>query len=299
VAHCDSAVAVVTDSAASLPPGAREELGIAVVPMTVVIEDHVYADEQLAPAELVRRAGQARVRTSAPSPGAYLDALAALGDRQVLVTTVARGMSASYESAVTATGYTEDGRVGVLDTETAAGGQGLVVMAAARAACAGGSLDEVTAAARHAADRVHLLAVLDQLDFLVLSGRVPGIAARAGRSLGLRAVFEFSRGRVRSRRPARGIDSAIERIVASCNADGHPGAQLHAAVLDAESPSAAGMLMAAVRRLTPDADVYAAPFSSVLVAHTGPGLAGLAWWWEPQVPSRQAAVTFSRTSPRP
>jgi len=291
VASCDSAVAVLTDSAASLPPGARDELGIGVVPMTVVIDDHAYADAQLAPAELVTRAAQARVSTSAPSPGAYLDALAGLRGRQVLVMTVARGMSASYESAVIAAGYAEDGHVAVLDTETAAGGQGLVVMAAARAACAGRSLEEVTAAAKHVAGRVHLLAVLDQLDFLVLSGRVPGIAARAGRSLGARAVFEFSSGRVRSRRPARGIDSAIARIVESCRADGHLAERLHAAVLDAESPRAAEMLMAAVRNLSPDADVYAAPFSSVLVAHTGPGLAGLAWWWEPRVSSPETAVT--------
>ncbi len=291
MAHSDSAVAVVTDSAASLPPGARDELGIGVVPMAVVIDDHVYADPQLTPAELVRRAARVPVSTSAPSPGAYLGTLAELRGRQVLVMTVARGMSASYESAITAAGYTEDGHVAVLDTETAAGGQGLVVMAAARAASAGGNLEQVTAAARHAAGRVHLLAVLDQLDFLVRSGRVPGIAARAGRSLGARAVFELSRGRVRSRRPARGIDNAITHIVESCRADGQPTGRLHAAVLDAESPRAAEMLMAAVHSLAPDADVYAAPFSSVLVAHTGPGLAGLAWWWEPQVPSRSTAVT--------
>ena len=287
MAHCDDTVAVVTDSAASLPPGACDELGILVVPMTAVVDDHVYADGELAPTELVARAGHARVTTSAPSPGAYLDTLAALRGRRVLVATVARRMSASYQSAMTAAGYMEDSRVVVVDTQTAAGGQGLVVMAAARAACSGDSLEEVAAAARDAASRVHLLAVLDQLDFLARSGRVPGIAARAGRSLGVRAIFEFSRGQVRRRRPARSLDSAVARIVEACGAGARPRARLHAAVLDAQWPRAAEALMASVRRLVPDADLYAAPFSSVLVAHTGPGLAGLAWWWEPPGGSRR------------
>ena len=30
----------------------------------------------------------------------------------------------------------------------------------------------------------------------------------------------------------------------------------------------------------PEAEIFEAPFSSVMIAHTGPGLVGLAWWWE-------------------
>jgi fatty acid-binding protein DegV len=31
----------------------------------------------------------------------------------------------------------------------------------------------------------------------------------------------------------------------------------------------------------PDADVFVASFGSVMLVHVGPGLVGLAWWWEP------------------
>lgn len=284
-------VVVVTDSAASLPSDAVAALGVHVVPMTLEVGGSVYPDGALDPAAVVQRASHLRVTTSAPSPGAYLEALAAAGSRPVVVTTVARRTSASYESALAAAGYRRAGRVEVVDTQTAAGGQGLVVMAAARAARSGNSLEEVATAARAVAARVRLLAFLEQLDSLARSGRVPGVAARAGRSLGARAVFELTRGRVRSRRPARTLDGAVGRIMAACAAGSQAGARLRAAVLEAQAPCGAEALLAAVHELAPDADVYRAPFSSVMVAHTGPGLAGLAWWWEPspQSPSPPAS----------
>jgi DegV family protein with EDD domain len=275
------AVAVVTDSAASLPPGTVQELGISVVPMTIAIGGCTHLDGELEPAEVVRMAAHRHVTTSAPSPGAYLEAFEQLAGRPVVVATVARGMSTSYASAVTAARCFGAGRVAVVDTETAAGGQGLVVIGAARAARAGNDLDAVVAAASDVAARVHVLAFLDQLDYLARSGRVPGLAARAGRSLGARVMFELSRGRVRRRMPARSLESAVTRIAAACRADARPGARLHGVVLHSDAPLASESLMANVQRLESDAEVCATPFSAVMVAHTGPGLAGLAWWWEP------------------
>jgi DegV family protein with EDD domain len=248
----------------------------------VVLGDEVRRDHELSPADILDGAARGPVTTSAPSPGDYLGALGELRDRHVVVLTVARGMSASYESAKIAAGYLEKRRAAVVDTQTAAGGQGLVVMAAARAARAGAGLDDVAAAAQRVIRRVHLLASLDRLDHLATSGRVPKVVTLAGRSVGMRAIFEFSFGRARVRMPARNADSAVARIVAACGADDPGGARLHAAVLDAEAPAAAEALMDAVQHLAPRGEIYAAPFSSVMVAHTGPGLAGLAWWWEPR-----------------
>ncbi len=282
-------VAVVTDSAASLPENEVRDLGIQVVPMTIAIGDDVYPDGGPRPVEVVEKAARRRVTTSAPSPGAYLQTLEALGGRPVVIATVARRMSASFQSAVTAAAYGEAGRVDVVDTGTAAGGQGLVVMAAARAARSGSSLEEVTRVARHVAARVRLIAFLDQLDYLAGSGRVPGIVARAGRSLGVHAMFEFARGHVLRRRPARTVGGAMVRIVAACRADAHPGARLRAAVLESGEPRAAEALSALVHELAPDAELYVAPLSSVVLAHTGPGLTGLAWWWETEPQPRDAA----------
>ncbi|HWE69456.1 MAG TPA: DegV family protein [Acidimicrobiales bacterium] len=283
-------VSVVTDSAASLPAGAAERLGIVVVPMTLVLGGIVYADGDLAPSEVVARVGRESVSTSAPSPGDFLKGLAAATEGeesggQVVALTVSSSMSASYEVAHTAASYVDDAEVRVIDTRTAAGAQGLVVMAAAELARTGASLDAVTAKARQVAGQVRLMAALSSLDYLARSGRVPGAAAWAGRSLGVRAMFEFAAGGVRPRRPARSDRGALDRMVGAMlqarPADPGPGgAVLHAAVLEAQAPESAATLRAMVVEAVPAAVIFEAPFSSVMIAHTGPGLVGLAWWWE-------------------
>ncbi len=287
-----STVAVVTDSAASLPASAAEELGIVVVPMTIAIGSDTYPDGTLSAEEVLRRTATGPVSTSAPAPGAYLEVLEALRGRPALIATVSQRMSASFESATAAAAYVPPDAALVLDTRTAAGGQGLVVLAAAAAARRGEPLAAVAAAARRAADRVRLWACVGDFDRLARSGRVPGIAAWAGRSLGVRPVFEFVDGAARPRWPARSVHAALERIVSVCAAGQAPGAALRAAVVHALAPAIAAQLHTTLQRAVPDAEVYSAPFSSVMVAHTGRGLAGLAWWWDlsPSPDRRQAPL---------
>lgn len=282
----DPRVVVVTDSAASLPPGAEPELGVTVVPMTVVVGGEEHHDGVLPAGEILRRLGRQPVSTSAPSPGDFLRRIEAAAGRSVLIATVARQMSASYEAATTACGYVET-PTAVVDTGTAAGGQGLVVAAAARAAAAGRPLDEVAAEARRVARRVRLVAALDSLDQLARSGRVPGVAALASRSLGLRPLFELAGGKATARRPAAGRRAALERIVAACS-PGSPGL-LRCAVLHADAAGVAGELEAMVLDAAPTATTFVAPFSSVMVAHTGAGVVGLAWWWTAGAPEPRSA----------
>jgi DegV family protein with EDD domain len=282
-------VAVVTDSAASLPHGAAERLGIVTVPLTLVLGGLVYADGDLDPDELMVRSAHDSVSTSSPSPGEFLKALATATEHeetkgQVLILTVSSAMSATYEAALTAAAQVDDVEVQVVDTQTAAGAQGLVVMAAAELARTGAPLQAVAQRAERAAAQVRLMASLSNLDHLARSGRVPGVAARAGRSLGVRAMFEFVAGGARPRLPVRSERAAFDRMLAalmqSRPAKPGGGVRLRAAVLQAQAADQAARLKGLVTEAEPDAEVFESSFSSVMIAHTGPGLVGLAWWWE-------------------
>jgi DegV family protein with EDD domain len=280
-------VLVVTDSAASLPVGAATMQDVVVVPMSLMLGGVAYADGDLSPEEVVARAATETVSTSAPSPGEFLKAIASAADdgrsvEQALVLTVSSGMSASYQAARTAATYVSDNELRVVDTGTAAGVQGLVVLGAAEAAAAGGTLDEVSRRAESVASRVRLMASLASLDHLARSGRVPQAAAWAGRSLGVQVMFEFASGEVKPRRPARREHVALERMtdaVAGSRPAG--GGSLRAAVLQAEAETPARNLTGMLRQAFPEASMFEAPFSSVMIAHTGPGLVGVAWYWEP------------------
>jgi DegV family protein with EDD domain len=275
---------VVTDSASSLPADLAGTNGVTVVPMWVAIGGQQYRDGELSLAEVLDRVGEG-LSTSGPAPGELAEAARAAdqGDG-VAILTLSQDMSGVYQSARLAMDLLEGEKVTVVDTGTAAGAEGLVVLAAARAARAGVPLDAVADEARRAAGRVRLLATLPSLDYLARGGRVPGAAAWGARWLGLSPVFEFRKGKVKPARPARGERLARQRIVDIWSREvaeqGRRGAQLHVAALHALEPAVAEELMASVRRRYEPTTAFVGAFSPVMVAHTGPGLVGLAWWWD-------------------
>jgi DegV family protein with EDD domain len=273
-------VAVVTDSAAALPPELAAAHGIAVVPMWLTIGGRSVHEGDVPLTELLAHDD---VTTSGPTPGEFESVIkeALRGtDDGVLVCTIASTMSSTYESAVVGA-RAADGPVRVVDTTTAAGAQALVVLAAAAAASRGGSLDEVEQAARDAIAQVQLVAMVPNLDHLVRSGRVPNIAGWAGRRLGIAPLFEFRDGGAHALRPARGASAALDRIVSRWRRDRVDGARLHVAALHAQAEDEAKDLLARVRAECEPDTSFVGPFGTVMVVHTGPGLVGLAWRWEP------------------
>jgi fatty acid-binding protein DegV len=85
-------------------------------------------------------------------------------------------------------------------------------------------------------------------------------------------------------RPARGSRLARRRIVdiwaREVAQEQQRGARLHVAALHALEPGVAEELLAEVRRRYEPTTAFVGAFSPVMVAHTGPGLVGLAWWWD-------------------
>ena len=131
---------------------------------------------------------------------------------------------------------------------------------------------------------MRLLATLPSLDYLARGGRVPGAAAWGARWLGLNPVFEFRKRKVKPLRPTAGSRLARRRIVdiwaRDVDQERQRGRPLHVAALHAVEPAVAEELLAEVRRRCEPATAFVGSFSPVMVAHTGPGLVGLAWWWD-------------------
>jgi DegV family protein with EDD domain len=283
-------VTVVTDSAAALPPDLVARYDIRVVPLVLQVGADRYRDGEISLDELVRRFDEP-ISTAAPSPGEFATVIAdARRTGPVVTLTIAAGMSSTHDSAKLAAKLVTDNDpratesspgpdVAVLDTGTAAGAQGLVVLAAAQAAAEGADQYEVVATAEQVSGRVRLAASVADLERLARSGRVPDAARWIGDRLGVRPLFEFRDGRARPLRPAFSAEAAIDRIVQRCAAGAGRGARLHVTVLHALNPDAAAILAERVRALDP-VSFLVGPFSPVMVAHTGRGLAGLAWWWE-------------------
>jgi DegV family protein with EDD domain len=274
-------VAVVTDSASALPAYLAAAHGVTVVPIWLELDGRARRDGDVAIEEVL---AAPRVTTSGPSPGEFALAVDAALRRAsaVVVLTVTASLSSTHTAAVVGTADFGD-RVQVVDTGSAAGGQTLVVLATARAAAGGANLVEVVGRADAVARRVRMVGALAGSAHLARSGRVPGLAARAADRFGVRPMFELRDGRVRGLRPARS-GGDLGRLVRLGLADRPDGAfQLHAVVMHAGGADRAIQLrdrLRATAPTTPAPDITISPFGPAMVAHTGPGLLGLAWWWD-------------------
>jgi DegV family protein with EDD domain len=273
-------VGVVVDSAASLPAEVVAEAGLQIVPLLLTVGERHLEDGAVGLEDVV--ADPEGFSSSGPTPGQFLAAIEA-ADRGagVVVLTVAHTMSSTFDAARLAVQDAGD-KAAVVDTGTAAGAEGLVALAAASAARRGASLAEVVAVAERARDRVRLVATLSDMEHLRRSGRVPEIAARAGRWLKLHPVFEFVDGAAHPLVPGRSRAAALDRILDRWRSSGGGEQEhLHVAALHALDVEPAEELLARVAKEVTPATAFVAPFSAVMVGHTGPGLVGLSWWWEP------------------
>ncbi|MFZ9084981.1 MAG: DegV family protein [Steroidobacteraceae bacterium] len=180
----DRRVGIVVDSAADLPEALLEHHDIFMVPVRVHFGEQSYLDKVgLTPEEFFGKlaSGGAHPKTSLPPPGDFRRAFEFLGSHYEAVlyvglTSRASGTFNAAEAAARRT--TTHGTLRCLDSRNASLGQGLIALAAAQAAEAGGSLEQVSAAAESAVLRTRTFACVQTLDYAIRGGRVPAWAGR-------------------------------------------------------------------------------------------------------------------------
>lgn len=266
-------VLVITDTAAAISPALAAEWGVRLVPLTVVVAGHIYRDTQIDPQNLP--AG--KVTTAGPPPG---DFLAAIDDARdgVVIVTVAATLSSSNASARAAASMT-DVPIEIVDSATAAGAQALVVRAAADRAAAGEDAHSVADEARAAAGEVRLVGCLANLDGLVRSGRVPGLAAAAARKAGMQFMFRLQQGSIRPIKPVASRESAFDRMVDVCVSSGRPGETVDLVTLGDEAGLSRRLRQARDSGRLVIGREFVGTFGAAITAYTGPHVTGLAWQW--------------------
>ncbi|MCZ2402699.1 DegV family protein [Paenarthrobacter sp. Z7-10] len=203
VEHLPS-VAVITDSAAALPPAWGLDLPddgrLAIVPMPVMVGPDIFgegADDVAASIGLALAAGQP-VRTSRPSPGQFERAYRAAkadGFAGAVSIHLSGALSGTVESAQLAAA-TVDFPVEVIDTRTVGMAQGFGVQAALLAAAAGSDLREVAAAVRQQTDAARIYFYVPSLDQLRRGGRIGTAASWLGTVFSIKPILSVRDGQV-------------------------------------------------------------------------------------------------------
>jgi len=284
-------VAIITDSACSIPQHMQEEYRITVVPLAFLVGETSYVDNvSLSWQEfysLLKSARRLPTTASAP-PGAFLDAFREAyqqGSREALCIVTSSQLTATYDSAsdgaALATEQMADLKVTVIDSRCAAAALGFVVLAAARSAANGASLEEATSKAKALIPRLHMLGVLDTLEYLAKGGRVPQVAAWLSALLRVKPLFQLHDGQISRLGAVRTKPRAVTRLLRLAAERLEPHKPLHVAVFHTQAAKEAAKLADKVREEFQPAELFVTEFSQVMSIHTGPGLVGLAFYNEP------------------
>jgi DegV family protein with EDD domain len=279
----DRATAVVTDTTAYLPEELVREHDVHRVSLYVTFDGETQAESELSDYdtffERLSRSSEGAT-TSQPSVGDFRAVYEPLLDagREIVSIHIASGISGTCDSAQQARQQlVEEGRGGerihVLDSRTGCGGQGLLVIAASRAAAAGASGEEALARAVETREGLKMWFVIDTLEYLRKGGRIGAAQAWIGSTLKIKPILTLEEEitpveRVRTRRRAleRMVDFARERREAG--ADGWVVQHVH-------DPESAQELVQHGRDVFGSDPIFVSEVGPVIGAHVGPGLLGI------------------------
>jgi DegV family protein with EDD domain len=211
-------VKIVTDSTCDLPRELCDERGIHVVPLNVHFGEVVYRDQIDLDADqflkLLARSGEAP-KTSGPSPGLFEETYLRLGsDGSPIVSIHLSGkLSGTIRSAELARDAVRArGLVDVVDSHSASLGLGLIVLAAAELADAGAEAREIVSFIRRLSPNVHILFVVDTLEYLQRGGRIGRAQGLLGTLLNIRPVLKLEDGEVQPVEKVRTRSKALDRL---------------------------------------------------------------------------------------
>jgi len=281
-------VAVLTDSIACLTPDMVRQYQLRVIPLNIHFDGRTYRDGvDLDSAEAYRllKEAPAHFASSPASVGEYIAAYREASTRAegILCITLSAKLSGLYDMARIA--QEEAGRalpgtpIEVLDSGTAACGEGLIVAAAARAAAAGKSLAEVTRVARAVRDKVSVIGIMETVRHVYRTGRIPKITAKMGSLLNIKPIFAISDGVVRIAGLARNKEQAVKRALTMMRKK--VGAKpVHVAVAHADTRQEGERLKEQIAAAFNCVELWLTDFSPVMGYATGAGVLAIAFYPE-------------------
>jgi len=164
-------------------------------------------------------------------------------------------------------------RVHVLDTQSACGGEGLVVLAAHAAAARGANAAEVAAHAREARGALQMWFAVDTLEYLRRGGRIGAAQAWLGSALKIKPILTLE-AEITPVERVRTSGRAFERMVEYLKARQADGADAWV-IQHIQAPEEAARLVERGRELFGTDPCFVSEIGPVIGTHVGPGLLGV------------------------
>jgi DegV family protein with EDD domain len=272
-------VAVVTDSCHYLPPELIAANSIHQVSLYVHDGDRTQRELEMGDynAYYERLRDLAKLpTTSQPSIGDFLAVYEPLlnAGHEIVSIHLAGGMSGTVHSAEQAREQLGDRapRVYVVDSLSACGGEGLVVLAACAAARAGRTGAEVAGQTRRARSELKMWFALDTLEYLRRGGRIAGAQAWVGAALRIKPILTVE-SEITPIEKVRTSGRAFERMVDLLRTLASEGRDAWM-VQHIQAPDQARELARRGTELLGREPLVISEIGPVIGTHVGPGLLG-------------------------
>lgn len=279
-------VRIITDSTSDITQEEGASLGVTVVPLTVHFGSESYRDgidlikeefyEKLAVAEELPT-------TSQVPPGefaALFERFVADGD-EVVGIFISSEMSGTYQSAAVAREQVEmrsasAGKIHVIDSRTTTFELALLVRLAVRFRDEGKNAGEITELIRELIKRVRLIAVVDTLKYLKMSGRISTTTAFVGGLLGINPIIAIIDGKVESIGKTRGLKAGLKFIGDQVMSD-PPDLNYPVAFGHTNAPEALRETVSFFTDSLGITEYFEEDIGLIVGTHVGPGAAGIAY----------------------
>ncbi|MBP8252031.1 MAG: DegV family protein [Herpetosiphon sp.] len=273
-------VKIITDSTADIPPALAQELGITVVPVYVHFGDQTFrAGIDITNDQFYRRLaeGSSYPYTSSPAPSVFEQYYRQYSREYdgVFSIHLSNRFSSVMKSATTARDKLPASltRVEVIDSTSTSLGLGLVVIAAARAAQAGKSLDEVHRVVMQTIRHTHMVFFVDSVEYLERSGRLSQATAMLGSMQRIKPLMIVDDGDIvpydRTRTRAKAIEGLFTFIEDFPNVE-------QVAIMHSTTPDDVEKLLEKIDPIYPRDKVMIMEYGPAIGAHLGPNAMGVA-----------------------
>lgn len=275
-------VAIVTDSSATIPRELLQALDIHVVPLLLFMDGETYYDGvDITPDEFYQRMRliDSLPKTSTPSVGDFVRVYARLGDESSGIVSIhlPPNLSGTFMAAKKASELVDGPPILVMNSTTVSMAQGFIVVAAARKAAAGASLEEVAECARQVARRVRIYVMLETLEYLHRGGRIGDAASMLGSLLSIKPVLYVLDNQVKPLAKPRTREKGMQLMIRNMEKEvlGRP---IYAAIVQADARQEAEHFKQLVAERFDCRQLFISEFTPVMGAHSGPGILGVAFY---------------------
>lgn len=278
-------VAIVTDTNSGISAKEGKEIGVAVIPMPVIVDGECYFEEEnITHADLyAAMRAKKEVSTSMPSPQSLCDVWEKLlndGYDGIVHLPMSSGLSASCEMAKQ---FAENygGKVQVVDNHRISFTLRTAVFDALNLAKKGLTAAEIKKTLEDHAYNASIYITVNSLEYLKKSGRVTSAAAAIATVLNIKPVLTIQGGKLDAFKKAHGMKKSKEVMLEALSNElktrfaSFPKERIIIGTAGTlETQAEVDAVVAAAKKTFPGYPVYYTPLSCSIACHTGIGAVG-------------------------